>query len=215
MHSTPQTRSTPEKGPKRSAAPSAPVPALPPVIVFTDAQAQGDALTLARTLPRGVALCLRDYGLPGRAALARQLGAVCRSRGLAFMVAGDVRLAIGAGAQGVHLPEAVARSSRLPLVMAHRHGLAVTMAVHSAGAAAAAARMAGCGLAGILISPVFETASHPGARPLGVMGFRRIAGVPAEMGRPLPAYALGGITPASCARLGPARPAGVAGIRFR
>ena len=56
-----------------------------------------------RGLPRGLAgVVLRHDGEPGRAALGRELAEICRSRRLALVVAGDVRLAAALGA-GVHL----------------------------------------------------------------------------------------------------------------
>ena len=183
---------------------------LPPVIVMTDHARQGSAETLARALPRGTALCLRDYDLPGRAALAHRLGRLCRARAISFLVAGDVRLAIASGADGVHLPEAMARASRLPLALARAHGLAVTLAAHSPRAATFAAREARGLVDAVLISPVFATASHPGARPLGALGFLRVRAAAPDIA----AVALGGMTAATCRRLGPAEPDGIAGIGF-
>lgn len=184
--------------------------ALPPVIVMTDAARRGPAEALARALPRGTALCLRDYGHPARAALAHHLARLCRARGIAFSVAGDVRLAIACGADGVHMPEAMARAHRLPLAIARAQGLCVTMAAHGPDAAAFAARAAGGLIDAVLISPVFATASHPRARPLGPLGFQRVrAAAPG-----IAAYALGGMTAETCRRLGPAGPDGIAGIGF-
>lgn len=185
-------------------------PHLPPLIVMTDAARQPDARDVLACLPPGAALCLRDYGLAGRAALAHDLARTARARGVRFMVAGDVRLAIACGAWGVHLPEALARRRRLPLALAARHGLAVTMAAHSQRAAAFAAREVRGGIDAIVISPVFATRSHPDAAPLGPLGFLRIAAAAGG----LPAYGLGGLTAAAAARLAPACPAGIAGIGF-
>ncbi|PJC68422.1 MAG: thiamine phosphate synthase, partial [Zetaproteobacteria bacterium CG_4_8_14_3_um_filter_59_5] len=47
-----------------------------------------------------------------------------------------------------------------------------------------------------LLSPVFPTASHPGAPHLGVEAFRELAGAAS-----LPVIALGGITPENRAEL--------------
>ena len=51
----------------------------------------------------------------------------------------------------------------------------------------------------MLVSPVFATASHPGAAPLGVLRVSALATHARRQG--LAVYALGGITPASFARL--------------
>ncbi|MCV0382946.1 MAG: thiamine phosphate synthase [Erythrobacter sp.] len=52
------------------------------------------------------------------------------------------------------------------------------------------------GADGIFLSPVFPTASHPGARTLGVRRFRALA-----MQSPIPVIALGGMTPARAREL--------------
>ena len=59
----------------------------------------------------------------------------------------------------------------------------------------------------LIVAPVFATESHPGVRPLGV---HRLAALSAAA--PAPVYALGGITAANAARLGPSGAAGIAGI---
>lgn len=60
---------------------------------------------------------------------------------------------------------------------------------------------------GIVVSPVFATASHPGARPLGIYTLRKMMRVAKK-----PLIVMGGITPATRRRLGrPARWAGVSG----
>ena len=60
---------------------------------------------------------------------------------------------------------------------------------------------------GTLLSPVFETKSHPGNAGLGVLKF-------AAWGRraPLPVYALGGIDAGNARRLSHSGAAGIAGI---
>ena len=55
-----------------------------------------------------------------------------------------------------------------------------------------------------LVSPVFQTASHPQAQPLGVAGFARLA-----QAAGCPSYALGGVTAASLGGLSDAAGAAV------
>ncbi|MBV9750142.1 MAG: thiamine phosphate synthase, partial [Acetobacteraceae bacterium] len=81
----------------------------PPLWLFTDAARLADPLPAIAALPRGLAgVVLRHDahlgGTRGRASLARAVSRLARTRRLAFVVAGDVRLAIAVGA-GVHLRE--------------------------------------------------------------------------------------------------------------
>jgi thiamine-phosphate pyrophosphorylase len=68
-------------------------------------------------------------------------------------------------------------------------------------------RAAAIGADAALLSPVFATASHPGAPALGPLAFAVLAGK-----APLPVYALGGMTSENARRLNGARLAGIAGI---
>jgi thiamine-phosphate pyrophosphorylase len=67
------------------------------------------------------------------------------------------------------------------------------------------ARRAGADAA--LVGPVFATASHPGARPLGPLLFAALARL-----SPLPVYALGGIEETTARRLKAAGAQGFAAI---
>lgn len=158
--------------------------------LVTDAQRLPDLLPAIRRLQRGDGVLFRHYELPPdqRLALARQVAGLCRRCGLVLVVAGDARLARAVAADGLHLPQALIERA----AMARRAGLRlVTVAAHDAAAIARAAR---AGADAALISPVFATASHPGAAPLGVLRFAAL--VTEARRRGLPAYALGGITPA-------------------
>ncbi len=142
-------------------------------------------------LPRGLCgVVFRHDGVPGRAALARRVARLCRARRLALVVAGDVRLAWSLRA-GVHL-----RGGRRGLVALPPRRL-VTAAVHDR-AEIVRARRAGAAL--MFISPVFPTASHPGAATLGPAGWRALA----RAVRPQAPAALGGVTPVRLRRLGKA-----------
>lgn len=176
------------------------------LIVMTDPVLGGDPLAIAAGLPAGSAIILRHYGAPDRAALARRLARLCRRRRLRLLVADDARLARRVGANGLHLPEfrLLGGPQRWRLLV--RPGWLVTAAAHSRPAMVAAARL-GCDA--VLLSPVFATTSHPGARPLGVRRFARLArGGPAA-----PAvYALGGMTATTVRRLAGSGAVGIAGI---
>lgn len=153
---------------------------------MTDESRGGDPLAAAARLPPGAAVILRHDGAAGRAALPASLAALCRRRRLAFLVARDASLALRLGA-GLHLADGMRPPLAFRLARRRRRRRPLlSMAAHGAGALAAAAR-AGADLA--LLSPLFPTASHPGARALGPVRFARAA-----RGAGVAVAALGGLT---------------------
>jgi thiamine-phosphate pyrophosphorylase len=134
------------------------------------------------------------------AALAR----LARRRCLALVVGGDGRAGLALRG-GLHLPDRRGSRHLLPLLLARRAGAPgarLTMAAHGGAAAVARARRLRPDL--VFLSPVFQTASHPGAPSLGplrwVAAARRFGAAPVA--------ALGGIAPATIRRL----PRGVAAV---
>jgi len=157
-------------------------PTLPPLLLVSDEGRLPDPLPAAARLPAGSGIVLRHYGAAGW------------------------RLAAAIGAAGIHLPEGLLRSGRLaPLLgWARRRRILVTAACHDRAALALARRL---GLGAALLSPVFATASHPGAPVLGALRFAawcRRAG--------LPVLALGGITAVTARRLAGSGAAGLAAV---
>ena len=135
---------------------------IPPLWLFTDTRRLPDPRPAVARLPRGLAgVVLRHDDDPNRAALGRDLARLCRARGLLLVVAGDVRLAAALRA-GVHL-----RGGRWPGPVRGRGFL--TSSAHGV-PDLRRARQAGAQLA--FLSPVFPTASHPGAPGLARCGGR-------------------------------------------
>jgi thiamine-phosphate pyrophosphorylase len=180
---------------------SANAPGLPPLVMVTDAARQGDIPSAAARLPAGSAIILRDYELVERGVLAAALARIARQHGLMLLIAGDPALALAVGAAGIHLPEARVNEAR---GWRHRRNWLITAAAHSR---AALQRAALAGADAALLSPVFATASHPGAPALGVTGFNLLAEA-----APLPVYALGGISETNARRLLGGKAAGIAAI---
>ena len=170
---------------------------LPAPVLVVDRARLADPFGAARRLPAGACVLLRDYDAADRRAFARALATLCRRRRLRFLVAGDRRLAAALGA-GLHMPEAQARRGGM------RGPLWRTAAAHGRAGLVRAARAGACAA---LLSPVFPTASHPGARPLGPVRFAALA-----RSAPLPVYALGGIDPRRARRLAGTGACGLAGI---
>ncbi len=173
--------------------------ALPPLWFMTDATRVADPVAAAGALPRGAGVILRDYEAPGRADLARRLVRLARQRGLVFLVAGDVSLAAAVGADGVHLPQWLI--PRAGMIRRRHPRWLLTAAAHDR---KALRRAASAGAHAAFVSPVFATASHPGAPHLGPAVLSALV-----RGCEMPVYALGGVDADSVRRL---RGTGVAGV---
>ena len=172
--------------------------------LLTDHARMPDPLPLLPLLPPGSVVILRHYDAPGRVALAHRLAKACRARRLALVIADDLDLAVALHA-GLHLPEGRARDAGPRIRLWHRRTrFVLSAAAHSRPALARAARL---GADFALLSPVFPTASHPDAKPLGAMRFRALT-----RGAPLPIWALGGVTARRMLQLKNSGAAGVATV---
>jgi thiamine-phosphate pyrophosphorylase len=159
---------------------------IPPLWLFTDTTRLPDPRAAVARLPRRLAgVVFRHDNHPNRATLGRDLARLCRARGLPLVVAGDTRLAAALGV-GVHL-----RGGRWPTVL-RRKGF-VTSSAHDATDLRRAAAAGAC-LA--FLSPVYTTASHPGAPSLSPWRWSALA-----RRAPLMVGALGGIDGMSVRRL--------------
>ena len=177
---------------------------LPSMILMTDARRTHDPVADVLRLPQGAAVILRHYELvpPARLALARSLRAVTEARNVKLLIADDMRMALDVHADGLHFSETALRRAgqrfrKLP------HWL-ITAAAHSA---PALRRAAHAGVTAALLSPVFVTLSHPGARPLGVLRFAALV-----QNSALPVYGLGGINDRNARRLRGSGAVGIAAI---
>lgn len=173
------------------------------LVAVTDETRSGDLLALARGLPSGSTLIFRHYHAKDREALAARLAVLCRTRRIKLFVAGDLSLAMRVRA-GLHLPQGMAASPSPRIRLWVRRGEELTAAAHDRAALSHAARL---GARAALLSPVFATASHPGAKPLGLFGFRRLV-----REAKLPVIALGGIDADTVRQLKGAPISGVAAV---
>jgi thiamine-phosphate pyrophosphorylase len=156
-----------------------------PLVLFTD-DTPRDWFAAARRLPRGGIVVIRGRTAKARAALFDRL----RPLPLRFLIADDPLLA--EEADGLHLPEARAREAAH--WRAHRPGWIITASAHSL-----RALMRTSHLDAVFLSPVFATASHPGAPALTPA---RAALMAAQAD--VPVYALGGVTARNAVLLAPA-----------
>ncbi len=176
---------------------------LPSLILMTDIHRLADAAAAVAALPKGSAVIVRHPDGAARKAQARGLLPLCRAGGVLLLIAGDAKLARDLGADGIHLPAAMVRSGPHFWRLWRRNWL-VTAAAHSPAALHRAER---AGADAALLSPVFATASHPRARPLGPLRFAACC-----RSGPLPVYALGGVTTLTARRLLDSGAVGFAGI---
>ena len=174
---------------------------IPPLWLITDDR-RGDAEVAMPRLPKGAGVIFRHYAAADREELARRLRAIARRHGLIFLVAGDPRLAARVAADGFHAPEGLAHQ----IATARRlmPGALVTQAVHGAAGLHAAQHF---GADAVLLSPVFATASHPGAPSLGPMRFAALA-----TRSKIPVIALGGMNGPAFRRLNGSGAIGFAAI---
>jgi thiamine-phosphate pyrophosphorylase len=172
--------------------------------LLTDRDRLPDPRPLLDLLPAGSLVVLRHYGAPGRAALAEALARACRARRLTFVIADDLDLAVAFGA-GLHLPEMRARVAGARIRLWHRRTRRLLSVASHSRMALARAAMLGTDIA--LLSPVFATASHPDARPMGALRFRALA-----REAQVPVWALGGIDGTTISALRGSGAAGVATV---
>jgi thiamine-phosphate pyrophosphorylase len=160
--------------------------------LLTDARLAGHGLAAARRLPPGSVIIVRSDGLTpnARRILTVRLKRIAQARRLRLFVAAiPVDQARRLGVDGIHLRTRSADEARI----ARRHGLATSAPVHSRTEARAAAK---AGIDHALISPLFDTRSHPGSHPMTQRQFISFA----LMARANP-VALGGMTPARSRKL--------------
>lgn len=170
---------------------------VPPLWLFTDPNRM-DVVQAVAALPPGLCgVVFRHDGVPGRRQLLHAVARLCRARRTMLVVAGNgARNAAGAGGlAGRHLrggrpvPGLVPGSVLGPgapsrCATASAHGVADMVRARRAGAACC------------FLSPLFPTASHPGAPALGLARWCAMA-----RQSPLPALALGGMDGTTARRL--------------
>jgi len=147
------------------------------LILMTDDERLADPVAAARHLPKGSMVILRARDAKKRRALAEALRA--ETNGLILLAADDPALADRL--HGLHLPEK--RAHEAAHWRALRPHWLITVVAHSG----RGLRIAYADAA--LLSPIFPTQSHPGARPLTAARARLMA-----RDSLLPVLALGGVT---------------------
>ena len=190
---------------------------LPDIWLISDARNDAGLERALVRLPRGSGFIYRHYHLDPAARRARFEGLrrVARVRGHIVILGGTAREAAMWGAYGYYGAPAKAGASGLGRVvsggtrpppsrgrgLSHKRGLQLA-AAHSLRELRCAA-----GADAVLLSPVFPTRSHPGAKALGPLRFRLLAAR-----APAPVIALGGMTSDRARRLRHSRWAAIDGL---
>ena len=156
---------------------------LPRLWLMTDERI-GEALwTALAQLPRGSGVIFRHYVTPDRRGLFERVRKVARRRGLTLLLAGSPREAAGWRADGAHGRSPHLRAARPLLRTAPAHD---------------ARELARARVHAVLLSPVFDTRSHPGGWALGPLRFASLARRCSA-----PVIALGGMSARRFGRLAP------------
>lgn len=143
-------------------AQSHPARRLPPLVLLSDDLRLPAPAEAIKALPPGSLVILRAQDPQRRAQLAETCAPICRLRKHKLLIADDAALATRCGAAGLHLPQA--RHDALSYWRTRRPSWLISYAVHDLAALHHAAR-GGADIA--LVSPVFATQSHQGAKQLG------------------------------------------------
>lgn len=171
-----------------------------PYIFMSDPERTPDVLRAVARLPEGATFIYRHFGADNAFEMASALRQVCFVRGIQFLIGQDEALARRVGADGLHLPErdlakgSVLRQRYPDWVLSgavhHRRNLEN---IHD--------------LDGIIVSPVFESASASAGELIGIMGLQKII-----QSTPCPVFALGGVNAQTVGSLIGVGVAGIAGV---
>jgi len=173
-------------------------PGVPALYFFTDPERTPDPVAAARRLPRETAVVYRHFGATNRARVARELAALCRSRGLYLLIGADAELAEACGEDGVHWPQRL---------MPNQRGSAFRFVTAAAHDVAAVSRANAAKLDACVLSPIFPSRSASARHELGLFRASQIARASA-----VPVIALGGVNAGNAARLIGRGFAGIAAI---
>ncbi|MDO8290803.1 MAG: thiamine phosphate synthase [Parvibaculum sp.] len=160
----------------------APRPSLPTRLALTDPLRQPDPFALLASLPKGTGMIWRAYDTGLTRQHIRALERRARAKHITLLIASTRADTRRLRFSNRHLPEHQLEKTTYTDKI-------TTAAAHSHRAIIAAAR---AGVDAVLISPVFATQSHKGAKPLGVIRFAMLAHLARTQG--LAVYALGGLT---------------------
>ena len=170
---------------------------LPIAWVLTDPRLS-DIEAYIPQIPSDIGLIIRDYETPQREKYVKHLSQWTSQAGLITLVAANPELAKQCDVAGVHWPSWASPQpiqGQLTIFAVHNHEELLRAEAFNADA--------------VIISPVFETKSHPDTPHLGLEGLHSLI-----KQTTCPVYAMGGITSARMQSLLELEIYGIAGISF-
>tara|TARA_E500000331_G_C16956591_1_gene582975 strand:+ start:51 stop:692 length:642 start_codon:yes stop_codon:yes gene_type:complete len=174
----------------------------PFLFFMTDIKRTMDLFETIKTLPKGCILIFRHYEHKDRHKLAKCVVTACRQAQIFCLISNDIHLATRLNANGVHFPEyALHKINKRPRTKKH---MVLTAAAHSFATTLKAQKL---GFDAVLLSPVYNSESHPNEP---TMGHRKLASICSLT--KIPIIALGGINTKNITQLINAGVTGFAGI---
>ena len=173
--------------------------ALPALLFFTDPVRTPEPEAIAERLPSGSGIVFRAFGATDALERAASLKQVALRRGLKLLLGRDGALARRVGADGVHLPEALAH--RALAIRRMNPGWIVTSAAHSL----VAARLSHADA--VVMSVAFPSRSASAGPAMGPIRLALLI-----RGSARAVYALGGINDTTAPRLLATGAIGIAGV---
>ena len=162
---------------------------LPKIIIIFDDNVFDEKKFSNLKIPKESAFLLRSYEVKERKKIAKQLLKFCKMKKLKLLIASDIKLAEDINAHGIHFPEYMIKKNKINWMIIKniksKKNWIITTAVHSYQAIKKAEFF---NVDAALLSPVFQSESHPNKKNLGINKFERIV-----KKTKLPIYALGGI----------------------
>lgn len=190
----------------------------PSIVLMTDTARLQDPVPVLADIPSGSLVIFRHYDHPDRNRIAFQTRQACRRYHHYFSVANDVGLAQRLNADGIHLQDKPL-DPRIRIILRKKvNRWIITAAAHHRRSANrwlglnGLSPIVGEKIAGLVISPVFATATHPDAAPIE---HRIRCEIPQlALAKNCTAIALGGINDQNARTLRFSRFGSLAGISF-
>lgn len=181
--------------------------ALPDLIFITDQKTQPFPENIIESLPHDSMVIFRDYDHENRAELASALRYICKTKGIKFLVAGDLTLALMVDADGIHLPEHMINEAKT--IRDAHSDFFITGACH---ANTVLEYLPKNELDAVLFAPIFATTSHPETLndPTLTIGSSTLKDICEDIS--VPVYALGGVNEMTAKQLIGTGVAGIAAI---
>ena len=141
---------------------------IPSIIVFTDDKCVVSPIELAKIIPINWGILIRNYEAPNREELICSAARVCKQRGIFFIIANDLKLALSLKASGLHLSEYYFSKNTLSTIFIHSSKLQITTSAHTFHKITQAHQYK---FDAIFLSPIFKTKSYPKQNGLGIHRF--------------------------------------------